>query len=238
MPVPINKVREEMSEVKANDGNTGNMIPFLDLNPFFSLIHSESSQKDRETIKEIWLTSTSLDNGKLKVASSISQQEISLLRTRGLITGDDGIIEFTETGKKLLREAILDDEESSLVKEASKQLMSKNSYDFGKEVLVKAKHPEKFGTKYIAIDRKAFSENDMIPSPVEPYQIETHKDNGSEKTLKDYGNKELIHVLHLAKKIISNASRLALIENKPIPVHRIKTFAEIVMSELNSEGRS
>lgn len=236
MAIPIRKVKEEF-EVKANDSgfDLNILIPFLNNSP--SLIGSFHSESDKKLLTGIWKKSEIIDSDTIKVADDISKQDISLLKAKGLVDSDGGdTISFTEYGKKILKESILG-EESSFTKTASKQMISCNSYDFGKDVLVKVQHPKNFGAKYINIAKSSFAKKNIIPMQITDYKICTAKKDGTPKEFKDYTDEELIKVLHMAKKVLNNTSKIALAAKQPIPIHRIKAFSEMIMEEINKEYR-
>jgi len=234
MPLPINKVKDIAQESQVPSGESFNaLIPFMQNQPLFILLEPMAGKKEKEAMKEMWLKSTDLGEEKVRVADTMTQQSLSLLKSKGLINGDGDVYEFTQSGKKVLKESILNEEQSSFCKQASKQMISKNSYDFGEEILVKVKHPEKFGARFITVSKKLFSEKKIQPITFNSYNINTRKANGKHKEISEYTDEELVQVLHLAKRIMKNSGKIALASKSSVPVHRIRAFAEIVMLEIN-----
>lgn len=236
MPFPINKIQDEMIDNKVQSQNMSNILPLLELNDFFGDFLNATGDMEKNAIIDIWLHGQTAEN-KIKAPDNISQQDIEILKNKGLVKGQNRYVEFTESGKKVLKQSILDDEKSTLTKSASKQMINKNSYDFGDEVLVKINHPERIGARYISIGKKIVSKKNIIPTKINNYQIDTKKENGEWKNLKDYSDKELIQTLHLANKIIKSSSKIALATTTYIPVHRLKRFSELIMEEINSKER-
>jgi len=235
MPIPINKVQDIESNAQIFDSqDISTMLPFMQQNqPLFFLLEPQAGKREKEAMKEMWLKSTDLGEDRVKLAESMSQQNISILQSKGLIRGEGDVYELTQSGKRVLKESILS-EESSFCKQASKQMVSKNSYDFGKEILVKVSHPEKFGTRFITVSKKAFANKNIKPIEFDSYDVQTRTASGDMKSLADYTDEDLIKVLHLSKKIIDNSSKIALASTATVPVHKIKAFAEMVMEEINS----
>ena len=222
MVQPINKVSEEMTyQAQGVVDDLGGLFQFFQINPYMLNGNVEKDSTDKKALKEIWMTSKSVEGDKMKVSPNITQESMASLKNSGYITGNDSIVEITEFGKRALKEYILDEEVSSFTKKASKQLISKNSYDFGDDVLVKVKHPEKFGAKYVSVSKKSFAKKKMQPMVIDSYNIQTRTASGKVKDLADYSEKELIAVLHLTKKIIKNASTLSLQTQKSVPVNRL-----------------
>ena len=237
MPFPINKINDEMNyNNRVESQDFSNILPFLELTDIFSGMINSAGEMEKKAIIDIWLHGEE-NNDKIKPPKNISQQDLDLLKNKGFIEGDSKYIKFTESGKKILKQSILDDEKSTLTKSASKKMMNKNSYDFGNEVLVKINHPERIGARYIAIDKKEFNKRNIIPNKIKKYEIATKKENGEWKKLKEYSDQELIHTLHLAKRIIKDSSKIALASKQYVPVHRLKRFSEIIMEEINSSMR-
>jgi hypothetical protein len=235
MPLPINKVKDTATEAQTFDqGDLNALIPFMQNQPLFILLEPMAGKKEKEAMKEMWLKSTDLGNERVSVADTMSQQNLSLLRSKGLIQGDGDVYEFTQSGKKVLKESILNEEESSFCKQASKQLVSKNSYDFGDEILVRVSHREKFGTRFISIPKKSFSGKNINPITFGSYDINTRAASGEHKEINEYTDEELVQVLHLSKKIVSNSGAISLASKSAVPVHKIRAFAEMIMSEINS----
>jgi hypothetical protein len=237
MPLPIRKVQDESSvdERLKIEGDWTTLLPML-RSPLM-VLQFPTNEQEKTALKNLWLHSHT-EGDILKVADNVSEQDLALLRSKGLITTEEQDVQLTDFGKKTLKAAILDDERSSFTKKASKQLLSKNSYDFGADVLVRLKHPDKFGTKYITISKKSFAKKDILPIDIKQYSIATKKEDGSYKTLHDYSDDELIHVLHLAKRVVGESSKIALAGPACyVPVNRIKAFAEMIMGELNATHR-
>ena len=236
MPIPISKVqdsRNEVCEAQFDPSQLTNLLPFVQVHPVLLFQNPGANKADKEAVKQVWLNSSDLGENRIETTPAVSRQSLRVLTSKGFLKGENDIYEFTVSGKKLLKESILDDEESAFSKQASKQLVAKNSYDFGEEVLIKINHPEKFGTKYTSIPKKAFAKRGMKAKSIDNYKIATRNDKGELRTFQDYSDEELITVLHLAKNVIKNASKIAISSGKAIPVHRIKAFAEMVMTELN-----
>ena len=235
MPLPIRKIQDIESEAQYFDpGDISSLLPFMQNQPLFVLLEPMAGKREKEAMKEMWLKSTDLGEDKMRIAEDMSHQNISILKSKGLIDGEEGVFRLTQIGKRVLKESILNEEESSFCKQASKQLISKNSYDFGKEVLVRVSHPEKFGTRFISIPKKAFSQKNIKPIKFSSYEIQTKKTSGERKSLTEYTDEELVKVLHLSKRILDNSGKIALASKSSVPVHRIKAFAEIIMTEINS----
>lgn len=247
MPFPIMPVNDKREGPDIGPKHDFfNLLPLL-LNPITVLQDSVLSSKDKETIRDIWLKSETLENGKLKVASNIPERDLMELKGRGLIEGDGRLISFTAKGEKMLRESILNDEQcalqkkASLFKKASRKLVAKNSYDFGDEVLIRTESKESLGTRYIAIPKTAFAaKSKAAPREIEEYKVATRKNDGSYKSLNDYNEDELIQVLHLTKSLISShkdiSKKLAQTGKfeSMVSIHRLKSFAIKIMEELNS----
>lgn len=241
MPQKIH-TNKEMEDFSRNSQDISSLIPFI-LNPYNILQQFAYGEEDRKKLKDIWLSSDSDEHEVMTVESSVLQQDLDQLQQRGLIKYVDGLgkkIQFTSEGKGLLRESILSDEVTSysFTKKASRDLFSRNSYDFGNEVLIKLHNPEKYGIKYIAVTKdqyKKSGKNGEKPQPVDDYNINTKDNNGNYKKLSDYTDEELIKVLHLSKRIIDNHQSIRLANNSltSVPIHRIKSFSELIMKELN-----
>jgi len=239
--IPVNDRRREPENFKQDI--TG-LIPIL-VNPLTVLQDYLNLGNDKSKLKDIWLKSEAQEDGTIKVTSSISDRDLWELKGRGLIDGDGRIVSFTDKGKKILKESILNDENSSLskkasfVKKASKKLVSKNSYDFGNEVLVRISDKEKFGTRYVTIVKSAFKDSKTSPKEIDEYTFSPRFDNGVPKQLKNFSEEELVQILHISKNIISNKDKI--IKNlvaegsltNSVPIHRIKAFMAEVMEELN-----
>ena len=244
MAIPIMPVNEHNELPDDRNQDISGLIPLM-ISPLTVLQDFIDGNADRGKIKDIWLKSEALEDGTFKIGSSISERDIWELKGRGLIEGDGRTVSLTDKGQKILREAILDDEQSSLTKEASlvkkasKKLISKNSYDFGNEVLVRT-NKEKFGARYITVPKQAFKDKKASPREITEYNIDTRNDDNSYKNLKDYSEEELVQVLHLAKRIVSNRDlimkKMAARGKLPqsIPVNRIKAFTTMIIEELNS----
>lgn len=238
MPIPINKVNYDNFGKKQSQFDMSelmNLIPLIQINPNILKGETKEHERDKDEIKKIWLNSSDLGNDKIEINPSVSERAVENMQLKGYIEGNKGIYKITNDGKRVLKEAILEDEESEFCKQASKQMVSKNSYDFGEEVLVKVNHPERFGARYITIPRKVFSNKKLKPIQVKSSEIKTRKSDGSLKELKDYSDEELIKVLHLSKKIIKNASKIAEQKGINVPVNRIRCFADFIMDELNDK---
>lgn len=247
MPFPIKKVKDQTGEYKESLGKDpseaqelSTLIPMLN-QPYSLLSQMVYGDKDKDKVKNIWLSSESKEDKSLVVSSSIPQKEIDELKSRGLaeeISGQKRHIMLTDRGMKLLNEAVLNSN-SSFTKSASKKMVLKNSYDFGDEVLVRVNHPEKFGARYITLSKDKFAEKKAVPRTIEDYNVRTHNEDGSERKLSEYTDEELIKVLHLAKNIIKNKEKYILANNNinNVPVHRIRSFAETIVKELNSRWR-
>jgi len=237
MPYPIRKIKDQMQEsVKAQDYS--NLIPFLQ-QPMSLLQDLVLGESDKESIRSIWLKSEARDEKIVKVSSSVPDKEIDSLVSKGFveyIDKDNKIISFTERGSKILKESILNNENTSFsfTKKASNELLLKNVYDFGEEVLVRINHPEKFGARYITMKKSKIASKG-VPQKISDYNVATKKDDGSYKDISDYSEEDLIKVLHLAKRVIKNHQEIRT-ANKTIsslPINRIKSFAETVMIELD-----
>lgn len=230
MPYPIRKTKEQFEEPTIAVDNLSQFIS----QPYSLLQSLVYSEKDKNIIKTIWASSQIQDDKSMIVGESIPGRELYELVNRGLINfidQDKRIVALTDRGAKMLRETLLN-EKSSFTKQASKQLVSKNSYDFGDEILIRVSHPEKFGTRFMSFKKKTFASK-AKPQIIEEYKIATRKNNGEFKEIQDYTEEELVHVLHLAKKIIDNAHGIVTSEMIEVPVHRIKAFAEIILEKMN-----
>jgi hypothetical protein len=236
MPLPIQKVKDiNMESWSVNPGNMNSIIPLLQTQPLFVLFEPNSNKKEKEAMKKIWLNSKDAGENKVEISSEMPTNDLNLLEGRGyIIKGSGNLFEITQSGKKVLKESILDEEESAFCKRASKELVSKNSFDFGDKVLVRVSHPEKFGAKYITISKKSLSKKKIKPITFESYSIKTKKANGVMKSLSDYSEEELVQVLHLAKRVIDNASKISLAAKASIPVNRIRAFTDMIMTEINT----
>ncbi len=245
-PFPIMPVNDRRESISDKQQDIYNLLPLM-MNPIAILQDSLSSKKDKEAVREIWLKSETLDDGRLKVNASIADRDIFELISKGLIDGDGRIVSFTVKGEKMLKESILSDETSalqkkaSLFKKASKKLVAKNSYDFGDEVLIRTENKERFGTRYINIPKSAFAAKTKAePREIDQYKIATRNESGDYKDLKDYSEDELIQTLHLAKNLILNhrdvSNKLAQTGDflRLVPVNRLKSFSILIMEELNS----
>jgi hypothetical protein len=239
MPLPINRNRDIYNpppKVEAQD--LSSLIPFLQ-NPFGLLSQIVYGDNDKKALKEIWLNSSTKEDKSMVVSSSVDEEKIRDLNSRGLLEIDPhqpGVVKLTREGTKLLNQTILSDEKCavSFTKKASKDLVSKNSYDFGKEVLVRLNNSERYGFKYIAVKKSEFKGKSK-PIVIDDYNIKTRDELGRFRPLSSYSESELIKVLHLAKRIIENhqSIRLAGAKVRHVPIHRIKGFAEEILQELN-----
>ena len=229
MSIPIRSAKKTTeSQFQTVDKN--------DLSNIFDILNIPSNSRWKESLYNVWSKSKSIGGDRVQVSKSTSPLDVSKLVSRGYLrkTDDSNVYEISSDAKSVIKESILESE-YSFTKEASKQLVAKNSYDFGKEVLVKISDPKQVGAKYITIDKKVFARKNLKPITIAEYNIQTRKDDGSLKDLKDYTDKELVHVLHLAKRIVKNASSIAEKETSYVPVNRIKSFSQIIMKELNSK---
>ena len=246
MPYPIIPMSDKRQSLDLSTQDINNLLPLF-MNPITVLQDSTLNNKDKNSIKEIWLKSESLEDGKLEVSASISDRDLMELRGRGFIEGNGRVISFTKKGEKILKEAILNDEisslhkKASLFKKASKKLIAKNSYDFGDEVLIRTANKENIGVRYISISKKAFMEKSKAePREIDSYKFATRNEKGGYKSLSEYSEDELVQVLHLVKHTLANhkdiMNKLAGNGNFEymIPVHRIKHFSTLIMEELNS----
>jgi len=234
MPIPISKVQDRngFCESQFNPTELTNLLPLM-LHPMLMFQDVGANKAEKEAVKQVWLNSSDLGENKIEITSGVLNKHLGLLESKGFIRGEGKVFEFTSSGKKLLKESILDDEESAFSKQASKQLVAKNSYDFGKEVLIRVNHPEKFGAKYITLPKKIFSKKKIKSQDISDYKIATKDEKGELRSISSYTDEELITVLHLARNVIINASKIAIASGQSVPVHRIKAFAEMIMTELN-----
>lgn len=239
MPLPINRNQESYNQEPSKEAqDLSSLIPLLQ-NPFGLLAQVIHGDDDRKALKEIWLNSSAKEDKSMVISSSVDQGKVRELSSRGLLEVDPHqpeVVKLTREGTKLLNETILSDEKCavSFIKKASKDLVSKNSYDFGEEVLVKINHPERYGFKYLAVKKNEFK-GKARPIAIEGYNLQTRDESGNLKPLSSYSDLELVQVLHLAKRIIDNHQGIRLAGQKVIhvPVHRIKGFAEEILQELN-----
>jgi len=238
MAIPINKISDEMVSGQVRVEDLFSVIPLLDLYPFLSFQETKSSSREKEAMKNLWLHSKEIDGeeSKIEIIGEINPNDIRFLRSKGFIDGEDTLFEITASGRKTLKEAILDDEECAFTKKACKEIISKNCYDFGDSVLVQVKDKEKFGAKYMVMPKK--TQNKWSSKKINNFFIQTKTASGKDKQIKDYSDEELIKVLYLSKNVIKNASSIALNIGKPIPVNRLKCFAEMIMKELNDINRN
>lgn len=237
-PFPIRKNSEEIpmsnefvkEPVMAQDFY--NLFPFIE--HLFGLNEGDKSEKNN--LKEIWLHSSSVGDNTMQIGESIDKKKVESLKSKGLLSGVGDRYRLTEKGSKLLRDAILNDEQSSFTKEASSKMISKSSYDFGDYVLVKVQNPEKFGARYVNVKKSVFAKKNLQPISMNEYKIATTNEDGSYKKLSEYSDYELIQVLHLAKRITDNANKIILAGNVigNVPVHKIKNFAVKILEELNN----
>lgn len=242
MPFPINKNSDEIKNHTKESQDFSSIIEML-RNPYSLLREISYGDIEKKAIKEVWINSEAKEDKTIKIGSVIEDQKIKNLQSKGLIKVIDEknkIVAFTDSGKKLLNEAILSEEKTSFsfTKKASKELLSKNSYDFGNEVFVKINHPEIHGTKYVSLNKKIYKGSGK-PQIIEDYKISTKSENGTNKSIKDYSENELIQILHLAKKIIDNHHEIRVAGEKiiNIPIHRIKSFSQEILEELNSRWK-
>lgn len=240
MPYPIQKNKEQgMIDPLKESQMIGDLFPLIQ-SPYSLLQQLIFTDKDKTSLKKVWLASETKDNKIMKVSSNVDS-DLYELKARGLIEfidEKDKVISLTSHGEKLLKESILNDEKSSFTKQASKDMVLKNAYDFGDEILVRITHPENFGNqRYIIMDKKKFASKGKPQSISNYNNIKTKKSNGSFKKINEYSEKELIEVLHLAKKIINNSHKILTASKDSlhsIPINRIKSFSEIIIKELNS----
>lgn len=239
-PLPIRKNSEEIPMVNERMQEPVVAQEFFNLFPFIEHLFglSDRNKEEKKHLKEVWLHSSSLGDNTIQVGKSVDTKIVENLKIKGLISGMGDRYRLTEKGSKLLRDAILNDEQSSLTKKASKKMISKSSYDFGDYVFVKVQNPEKFGARYINISKPVFAKKKLEPTVIDEYKIATRKEDGTLKQLSDYSDEELIHVLHLAKKITDNAHKIVISGNKmtTVPIHKIKNFAVKILEELNSRS--
>lgn len=237
MPLPISKVneRDRKCEAQFDPAELMNLLPLIQLNPVMILQDRQENKKERDAVKEMWLNSSDVDGHRVKVTAGVSNKTLSFLKSKAYIKGNDDLYEFTDSGRRVLKESILNDEESEFCKQASRQLVSNKSYDFGEEVLIKVNHPEKFGAKYISMSKAIFDKRKMKAKDMDDHAIETRKEDGELKELKDYSDEDLIAVLSLTKKVIKNASKISFATGRAVQVNRIKAFADMIMTEINSD---
>ena len=241
MPFPIRKNQDSYNAPEVEAQDLSSLIPLLN-NPMGLLQQIVHGGQDRKDLKDIWLNSETKEDKSLIVSSSIDGSKIQNLKNKGLLkieASEPVVIRFTKEGTRLLNESILSDEKCSVsfTKQASKELVDKNSYDFGEEVLVKLNHPEKYGsTKYISVKKENFKKK-ASPIKINSYDIKTRDENGEYRTLDSYSEEELIQILHLSKNIIDNQHNIRIAGNsiKNIPIHRIKNFAQFVLEKLNEK---
>ena len=236
MVLPIIKVkdiegRSNLKSIEASD--LSNLLPILNLQDIFAF--PQDNENAKQSVYKIWSKSSSQGENEIKISSGDLSLDITRMVSKGYFipTTKKNVLRITEKGRKIIKETILSDESSSFTKKASKELVSKNSYDFGDKILVKVKDPEKFGTRYISVELKTFAKKNLKPIKISSYNIKTKNEDGTYRDLKDYSDDELIRVLHLAKKIIKNASFLAKERTQYIPIHRISSFSEMILTELN-----
>ena len=236
-PLPIRKHKDEVPMISEKISEQPIVAQeFFSLFPIIEhLFGLKDNKEDKQALKKLWLHSSSLGDNTIQVGEAIDKTMVKDLSTKGLISGVDGRYRLTERGSKLLGDAILNDEKSSLTKKASKKMISKSSYDFGDHVFVKVHDPEKFGARYVGINKSTFAKKKIQPTVIDKYKIATRKEDGTFKQLSEYSDEELIHVLHLAKKIIDNSHKIVISgkEMKSVPIHQIKNFALKILEELN-----
>jgi len=239
MPQPIRKVTDQTDNSVLQNKESqdlGSILPILN-QPYSLLQQFVYSSGDKDRIKEIWLSSDSKDDKTMIVSASIDDKELSALKNKGLIEVLDKEgkhISLTRQGEKLLNESVLNTE-SSFSKTASKKMVLKNSYDFGDEILVRVNHPEKFGSRYVLMEKSKMPKKAEVQQ-VEDYSISTRDKEGELKGIDEYSDEELIHILHLSKKLVNMKSKTVVASNqiKTVPTNRIKAFAETIFNELNS----
>jgi len=237
-PLPIRKNNDEIPMTNERIQEPVVAQEFFNLFPFIEHLFglSDRNKEEKQNIKELWLHSSSLGDNTIQVGKSIDNKVVESLRVKGLISGTGDRYRLTERGSKLLRDAILNDEKFSLTKEASKKMISKSSYDFGDYVFVKVQNPEKFGARYVNISKSTFARKNLEPTAIDEYKISTRKNDGSLKELSDYSDEELIHIIHLSKRITDNCHNIVISGNKiaNVPINKIKSFAIKILEELNS----
>lgn len=246
MPFPIMPINDKNNLPDDSNQDITHLIPLM-VNPLTILQDFVEGNNDRKAIKEIWLKSESLEDGdSMKVSTSISDRQLMELRGKGLIDGNGRVVSLTERGKKILRDSILNDEQSalskkaSLIRKASKKLIAKNSYDFGNEVLVRT-NKEKFGARYISVSKTAFCKKSKAePREITAYTFNTKNQDGSPRKLADYSEEDLVQVLHLVKRVVSNKDGISRVMASRgeifggIPENRMKSFTKMIVEELNS----
>lgn len=236
MPIPINKNQENQN---LKDIDVKNITTSQDLFNMFPIFDSFKgvelcTPKDKKDLKEIWKKSKSVGENKLEIPEKMMLYASPLI-TKGLLKKDGENVQLTEKGAKILRDSILNNEESSLTKQASKKLIAKNSYDFGEEVLVRVAN-KKIESRYAIVPKKNYlKKNKCTPRSVNSINLKTRKSNGEYKNISDYSDEELIKVLHVAKKVVENSNKIAMSSDKikHVPVHRIKEFSNNIFHELN-----
>jgi len=237
-PLPIRKNSEETLTFAEEMKNPTIAQDFFNLFPIIEHLFGtkESNIEEKKALKDIWLHSSSIGDNIIQIGSNIDKNSLDILKTKGFLNGIGDKYQLTDRGSKLLRDAILNDEKFSITKKASKKMISKNSYDFGDYVLAKVNDSQKFGARYINIDKKIFAKKNIKPIVIEDYKISTKKLDGTEKSLSDYSDEDLIKVLHLAKKVTDNSHNIVISGSKmsTVPVHKIKDFATKVLRELNN----
>jgi hypothetical protein len=239
-PLPIRKNSDEIPITNEVIKEPIIAQEFFNLFPFIEHLFDVSglNKEEKQNLKEIWLHSSSLGDNTIQIGESVNKKVVDSLKVKGLISGVGERYRLTEKGSKLLRDAILNDEKSSLTKKASKKMISKSSYDFGDYVFVKVQNPEKFGARYVSIKKSIFAKKKIEPISINNYKIATRKQDGTFKNLSEYSEEELIQILHLAKKITDHSHKIVISGSKmtAVPVHKIKSFALKILEELNSRS--
>jgi len=237
-PLPITKVTDApFSDGNKEDFKIGQDM-FQSLFPFLEQLYGlqPANKEEKTALKNVWVTSKTIGKNQIEITSNVNQDELSRLTSKGFLEGRGKVFTLTQKGSKLLKDSILNDEECSFRKEASKKLIAKNSYDFGDRVLVKVHNKDVFGTKYLAVDKNKLAQKDIRPIKIENYDLTTRNEDGSFKKLDDYSDEELIEILHLSKRVLDNSHSLRFASDtlSSIPVHKISAFAEKILHELNT----
>ena len=212
------------------EGQTFDITQFFNFPDIYNL-KTEANDSDKDSLKKIWATSETVGDGLLKISSDAVQiSDIVRLKSKGYIYDNGENIELTASGKKMLKEVILS-EDSSFTKVATKKLIANNAYDFDDSLLIRIKHAEKVGAKYISVPKKKFA--NINPQTIDNYNIETRDPEGNSRKISSYNDTELIKVLHLTKRIIKNAAKITEQCGQTVPVNRIKAFSDLIMERLN-----
>ena len=122
MPLPIGKISDQGIESEA--GYSGIDYSFLQSIPAKKTgLQVLASDKDADLLVEIWSEAEKIDddNYKIKPSSKLSSETIQRLKYKGLISGDNQKLSFTDRAKTIITTMALGENNKFLKEQKSKK---------------------------------------------------------------------------------------------------------------------